>query len=118
MGEKYFSKKRIEMGEEAWSQYQKERNVRKVVNWRKRAKKKLIEYKGGKCLSCGYNKDIPAAYDFHHRDPNEKDFQISKNYNKSMKKLKEEVDKCDLLCKNCHMEIHHFLDYNKEDIPL
>lgn len=48
----------------------------KVMNWRNRVKLKLIDYKGGKCVRCDYNKPIPAAYDFHHRNPEEKDFSI------------------------------------------
>ena len=76
-----------------------------VVDWRKRTKLKLIEYKGGKCEICGYNKCI-AALEFHHLDPNEKDFTISGS-SKSFEHLKEEVDKCILVCANCHRELHY-----------
>ena len=75
-----------------------------VVDWRKRTKIKLVEYKGGCCIKCGYNKSMNALQ-FHHLDPNEKDFQISgKSY--SFDRMKEEVDKCILVCANCHIEIH------------
>lgn len=75
-----------------------------VILWRKRVKLKLIGYKGGKCEICGYNKCLTALH-FHHKDPNEKDFNISgKSY--SFEKLKKEVDKCILVCSNCHSEIH------------
>jgi len=75
-----------------------------VISWRKRSKLKLIEYKGGECERCGYNKCIDAL-EFHHIDPNEKDFAISgKSW--SFEKLKNEVDKCILVCSNCHKEIH------------
>jgi len=78
---------------------------RAVINCRQRNKIRLIEYKGGKCVLCGYNKPVPRAYAFHHRYPNEKDFNIStKNW--SFEALKREVDKCDLLCQNCHAEVH------------
>jgi hypothetical protein len=77
-----------------------------VVSWRVRAKMRLIDYKGGKCLRCGYDKRIPGAYDFHHRDPEQKDFGIS-GKTKSFEALKAEVDKCDLLCRRCHAEVHH-----------
>lgn len=81
------------------------KNSEKVVNWRRRVKQKLIIYKGGKCEICGYIKPFPSVYDFHHKDPNKKDFSISgKTW--SFEKLKTEVDKCMLLCKNCHFEIH------------
>ena len=75
---------------------------------RKRYKLKhdLIEYKGGKCEICGYDK-CDAALEFHHLNPEEKDFGIAyKGYTRSFKKCKEEVDKCILVCANCHREIH------------
>jgi hypothetical protein len=104
------------MGEEAWVEYQRQRkiaktdayktrNVRKVVEWRRRTKLKLIEYKGGKCEKCGYNKPFPSCYDFHHLDPTQKEFNIS-GRTKKLETLKREADKCMLLCRNCHSEIH------------
>lgn len=111
-------KRRLEMGEEAWAEYQRERkakkamawkakNVQRVVDCRRRAKQKLIAYKGGKCEVCGYNKDCPSCYDFHHPDPTQKSFGISaKGITRKFSELKAEVDKCQLLCKNCHGEIH------------
>jgi predicted RNA-binding Zn-ribbon protein involved in translation (DUF1610 family) len=77
-----------------------------VQRRRKKVKRLLVEYKGGKCEKCGYNKCIEAL-DFHHKNPNEKDFGISANgHTKSLDKLKKEVDKCQLVCANCHREIH------------
>jgi DNA invertase Pin-like site-specific DNA recombinase len=82
--------------------------VKAVINWRRRVKIKLIEYKGGECEKCGYNKCINAL-SFHHKDPNEKDFSISgKSY--SFDRMKKEVDKCILVCSNCHIEIHEGLN--------
>jgi hypothetical protein len=80
------------------------RRVEFVVSWRQRAKKKLVEYKGGKCEICGYNKCIDNLT-FHHLDPSQKDFQIS-GASKAFETLKKEVDKCQMLCRNCHGEIH------------
>jgi hypothetical protein len=78
-----------------------------VIRWRRKAKQKLIDYKGGKCQICGYSKNCPSAYDFHHRNPEEKEFGIGGHkVTLSWEKLKKEVDKCDLLCKNCHAEVH------------
>lgn len=85
-------------------------NGKAVTKYRRRLKWKLIEYKGGKCERCGYNKRVARAYDFHHRNPEEKDFSISSSLSLSFEKLKVEVDKCDLLCRNCHAEVHHELD--------
>lgn len=75
-----------------------------VTSYHRRIKLKAIQYKGGKCQSCGYSKS-PAALTFHHRDPNEKDFGIS-GQTKNWEKLKPELDKTDLLCHNCHSEEH------------
>ena len=75
---------------------------------RKRYKLKhdLIEYKGGKCEICGYNK-CESALEFHHLNPEEKEFAISsKGYTRSFELCKKEVDKCILVCANCHREIH------------
>ncbi len=106
------------MGEEAWEAYQKQRKIDKaktwkarnaqaVVDWRRRTKQRLIDYKGGKCERCGYCKDCPSAYHFHHLDPSQKDFGISENGStRKLDKLKKEVDKCQLLCSNCHAEVH------------
>jgi predicted nucleic acid-binding Zn ribbon protein len=73
--------------------------------WRIDNKKKSIEYKGGKCVVCGYNK-CSRSLDFHHLDPNEKDYNISRNKNKKFENMIPELDKCVLVCKNCHGEIH------------
>ena len=77
-----------------------------VTQSRRLTKIKLIEYKGGQCEVCGYNKRIPSAYDFHHSDPREKIFGISNGNTLGIETMKKEVDKCILLCKNCHAEIH------------
>lgn len=110
------SKRRAEMGEEAWLIYQRKRkynkamkytktNAEAVVDWRRRTKLKLIAYKGGKCELCGYSKECANCYDFHHLDPTQKDFGIGgKSY--AYERLQIEADKCQLLCKNCHAWIH------------
>lgn len=75
---------------------------------RRALKKHLVEYKGGKCEICGYNNCI-SALQFHHLHPEEKDFTIADNLhlnNFDIKKYYQEVDKCILVCANCHAEIH------------
>ena len=76
---------------------------------RERARKfkiKCVNYKGGKCEKCTYNKYL-GALEFHHLDPNEKDFGLatvtSHAFNDNIKK---ELDKCMLVCSNCQKEIH------------
>lgn len=75
---------------------------------RRAIKKMLIDYKGGKCERCGYDKCM-RALEFHHLNPNEKDFGLSRCLTKSILALKAEVDKCILLCSNCHAEEHQRL---------
>jgi hypothetical protein len=70
-----------------------------------RRKQAAVQYKGGACVECGYNRSI-AALTFHHLDASTKDFEIGRKYNLSWKRLKIELDKCELLCANCHAEKH------------
>lgn len=80
---------------------------------RKQVKEKAVEYKGGSCVRCGYNKCIHALV-FHHKNPAKKEFLISGNHCYAWERIKRELDKCVLLCHNCHTEVHaecsHFLE--------
>ena len=87
-----------------------------AVNKRRRKLKELsVDYKGGKCIICKYDKYF-GALEFHHLDPNEKDFSISKSgTTRSWEKLKQELDKCICVCANCHREIHAgLIDLNNQ----
>jgi hypothetical protein len=86
-------------------------SVDAVHKRRHKLKDKAIEYKGSKCEKCGYNKS-KRALSFHHLDPNEKEFAVS-SANKSWEKVKSELDKCMLLCMNCHMELHDEIENSK-----
>ena len=66
---------------------------------------RCVVYKGGKCQKCGYEK-CHTALDFHHRDNKEKEFGINIMRGKSWAIVTAELDKCDLLCANCHREQH------------
>lgn len=91
-------------------------------NYRKKLlKHRAVLYKGGKCEKCGYDK-CEDALSFHHIDPNEKEFKISGKYNISWDRVAKELDKCSLLCCNCHMEEHakdrlSLDDYSKWIVP-
>ena len=74
-------------------------------NKRNTLKIQAVEYLGGECSVCGYNKCINAL-EFHHRNPDEKDFAISRSSRLSFEDIKSELDKCDILCANCHRELH------------
>jgi len=80
---------------------------RAVGSYKKRMKLKAIEYKGGSCSLCGYNKSI-RSLEFHHVNPSEKDFSLS-SVTRKWEVVKPELDKCILVCANCHGEIHEGL---------
>ena len=70
-----------------------------IIEW-------FIEYKKTlKCKEC--NESRYWVLDFHHRDPKEKDIEVSSLIRKGNKnKILEEVEKCDVLCSNCHRDLH------------
>ena len=74
-----------------------------VDNWRA-----IEEYLGDiKCERCGYTSECYAPFDFHHIDPKMKSFGIHTRIDSSpFKNWKDEVDKCILLCSNCHRKEH------------
>lgn len=80
--------------------------------WHKKTKfdtkKWAIEYKGGKCVICGISNLPEVCYQFHHKNRNEKiDNPGHLMRQKPSIKLKNELDKCVLVCANCHMIIEH-----------
>jgi len=85
-------------------------SIMAVTRRRQKVKVMAVEYLGGKCRECGYNKCV-AALEFHHTNPKNKEFGIaSYGHTKSWEKVKEELDKCIILCANCHRE----LEYNEK----
>jgi hypothetical protein len=70
-------------------------------------KQTLVNTFGGRCQLCGYNRCLGALV-FHHRDPSEKDFNISlfRKRNVDNFHLIRELEKCVMLCANCHAEVH------------
>ncbi len=84
-----------------------------TVEWQRERKLEAIKYKGNKCVKCGYDK-CPGALDFHHLDPSKKDFSISRKKNCSFETIKPELDKCILVCRNCHAELHFGEKYKEQ----
>lgn len=72
---------------------------------RKDTKLLIIEYLGGKCADCNLV-DIPNVYDCHHLDASGKDFAPGERAGRSFESMREELDKCVLLCANCHRKRH------------
>lgn len=95
-----------------WKEYHKkwqENNPKKLEKYFQqhylKNKQYIVDYKLSRgCSICGYNK-CSGALVFHH--PNDdKEFSISTNMNKNLEILKKEIEKCIILCANCHAEIH------------
>lgn len=76
-----------------------------VKNYRSNRKKDMIYIMGDKCQICGYNK-CQSALEFHHINPEEKDFTFDSAMNYSWEVIRKELQKCILVCSNCHREIH------------
>jgi len=80
----------------------------RTIKFTERQKRKAVEYMGGACQICGLKEDILDIYDFHHKNPDEKEAIMSKLFGrKGWSSIKMELDKCILLCANCH-RIEHY----------
>ncbi len=80
--------------------------IKAVAKRRKMIKDKAIVYLGGKCNFCGYDRCI-SALDFHHIDEKTKSFGLSqRGLTRSWERTRQELEKCVLVCANCHREIH------------
>jgi hypothetical protein len=79
-----------------------------IIRWQK-IKINALTYKGGYCLDCHIKyPDYPAAvFEFHHLNPKLKDVSWNKLRLRSWDKIKIELDKCVLLCANCHRIRHN-----------
>jgi hypothetical protein len=79
--------------------------IQEPIVHRRRLKAKAIDYKGGKCILCGYDR-CNAALEFHHLDKTAKSFGLSrKGIIRSWQSIRKELDKCVLICANCHREV-------------
>jgi hypothetical protein len=84
------------------------RRCQKIKTWFDEYKSTLF------CQKCGENH--PACLDFHHRVPNEKEEQVAILVGKrrSIQRIMKEIEKCDVLCANCHRKLHY--DLNSTDL--
>ena len=83
-----------------------ESNKRAVAKRRKKVRQMALDHLGAQCQICGYNRCMNAL-DFHHKDSSTKEFGLSQDgLTRSWERVKREVEKCVLICSNCHREIH------------
>ena len=85
-------------------------NKRTTKTGKDKVRELKIEY-GGKCSCCGYDKCFDAL-EFHHIDPKEKDFHLGRGRGFNIEKIRKELDKCILVCRNCHTELHYKMKQN------
>jgi hypothetical protein len=71
----------------------------------KEKRTKMLEYLGGECLQCTYKKHL-SSLDIHHLDPTEKDPSSRHWRGWSWSRIEKELQKCIILCKNCHAAVH------------
>ena len=79
-------------------------NKRSVKSGKDKITTLKLEY-GGKCSICGYDKCLNAL-EFHHTDPTKKEFHLGERRGLNIEALRIELDKCIIVCSNCHAEIH------------
>lgn len=92
-------RRRIESNRAKFRKYQRKA--------RHQRRKTLIQMLGSRCEICGCNEDCPIIYDFHHRDPSTKKFEIaSYGLLRRWDELVAEARKCVLLCCKCHRKVH------------
>lgn len=95
--------------------YYKDKARRNDIIRRKKIKAWFINYKSKlKCEQCGEHHI--STLDFHHKNLNEKDHEISKLvYYGSLNLLKKEIEKCSVLCSNCHRKHHYNISKSQLD---
>ena len=74
---------------------------------RQKIRQHILEYKQrNSCIVCFEND--PVCLQFHHRDPSKKEISIANVVSRgwSIKRLEKELEKCDLMCANCHFKYH------------
>ena len=119
MKKKFASEEERQAYKKDWMKAYRERNKEKLYandkirTQERRVKNKLkgIEYLGGKCAHCGIVSEHRSIYDFHHLDKKEKEADPGSLLHYSWTRIQKELDKCILLCANCH-RIEHEKDKN------
>lgn len=104
------NKEKCKARHKEWYKLNKDYSLEQQKEKKRQRKLWAIAYLGGKCSRCSQEYH-PAVYEFHHRNPEEKDRDPSKMMLLSKQRLQLELDKCILLCANCHRVEHHGENY-------
>lgn len=90
---------------EVWYPRNKKRRLELNSAWRNEQIRKYKEYKSTLfCAICGEKETV--CLEFHHKDANKKDMSVAEMRSHSFEKILEEIDKCVILCANCHRKVH------------
>ncbi len=102
----------------SWHQRHKAKRLAKIYQRRERLWEFYNQLKENlECTQCG--ESHPATLQFHHLDPQKKDFNLSESISQgySAERIKREIAKCIVLCANCHAKVHY--EWSKEEkLPL
>ena len=101
-----FDRKKILERSKQWDRKNKSLRHKQWIKRKKENQEILHNLKVNGCAICGYNK-YDGALEFHHVNPKDKIFPLSADYmGKKTDDMIKELNKCILLCSNCHKEIH------------
>jgi hypothetical protein len=95
--------------DQRWHYRNREHNTQRTLDRRDRLRAAVYEYKRDHCVCHRCGEGDPACLEFHHRDPDEKVRTVSEliTYGNSLETVCEEIEKCDVLCANCHRREHY-----------
>lgn len=99
-----------------WYQRNKERvianNRKNTLRYREEVYNYIRQYREQHPCKCG--ESHPSCLDFHH-ESGEKEFNISVAIEKgySLIRVKAEIEKCEILCSNCHRKLHYNERFDK-----
>jgi hypothetical protein len=95
--------------DQRWHYRHREHNTQRSLDRRDRLRAAVYEYKRDHCECTRCGESNPACLEFHHREPEHKERTVSEliTYGNSLETVREEIEKCDVLCANCHRQEHY-----------
>lgn len=96
-----------------WYQENKKKKQQQLNQRLRQRKRDVVEHFGNRCNDCGQSFP-PFVYEFHHLDPTQKDVNPSAAMRRSEKNMWKELDKCIMVCSNCH-KIRHWGESEDRD---
>lgn len=103
---KIVTKEQQKRWNKTWYEKNKEKRRKYNDEQKERTKKFILEYKSSHPCKCG--EDDPACLVFHHCNPKQKEetINVAARLGWSIGRLTKEIEKCEVMCANCHMKLH------------